>query len=185
MPTPVLSDYVFATSWPDPRKRWTGEVHKIGVYAIVHENYAYVGMTVSCNGFKARWAKHHRNLFVKKRRISQPKLKKLIKDKQLSKDAFTLYALQVWDFSDAMPKSLVDEIARVEQEQYDALEALGFTMVNTVRPTGAGYSTVHVIQTEVGELVSTREANRVTMTLEGKDASGRAWKVTGSGATED
>lgn len=180
MPTPLLTDFVFETAWPDPRKRWVGDVKKIGVYAIVWEQYCYVGMTVSVNGFQSRWSKHHRNLFVKKRRIASPKLKQVIKDHGLTKDAFTLYALKAWEFPEGgLSKELVDKIALSEQAEYDRVEALGFTMVNTVRPTGAGYTTAHVVVQEKPGVTKTYEGETLTaLVLEGKDASGRRWKAT-------
>lgn len=133
----------FSTKWPEPGKRWLPEAAAtVGVYALVWNGHAYVGMTVSVNGFKGRWAKHHRSLFVLKRANSTTKaFRAFIKAQGLTASDFTLLALRSWpNPKDALTKDLTDEIALVEQEEYDRLEALGFTMLNNVRPRGTGYA---------------------------------------------
>lgn len=132
------------TRWPEPGKRWDPEAKKtVGVYALVWEDHAYVGMTISSGGFQGRWAKHHRALFVRKRSNATTKLMRdFIKAKSLSPQDFTLLALQTWPLpaSEEAVRPLADEIALAEQAKYDELEAMGFTMLNNVRPRGTGYS---------------------------------------------
>lgn len=134
---------VFSTTWPEKGKRWHEDAEKfVGVYALIWENNAYVGMTVSSAGFKGRWSRHHRVLFVLKRANKTSKsFRDFIKDNELTAQDFTLMALKSWPNPKAeLTKDLTDEIAKVEQEQYDALEFLGFNMLNNTRPRGTGYS---------------------------------------------
>lgn len=142
MPTVDDLTPVFSTTWPLPGKRWHKEAAThVGVYGLIWGSHAYVGMTVSTNGFRGRWAKHHRTLFVLKRatKTSKP-FRQFIKDNSLTPQDFTLVALQAWPNPKAeLTRSLTDEIALVEQAEYDRLEAMGFTMLNNVRPRGTGY----------------------------------------------
>lgn len=135
-------DPVFTTTWPAKGSRWPAETTaNVGVYGLVWQNYAYVGMTVSSNGFKGRWMRHHKVLFVAKRANSTSKaFRKFIKDNELGAQDFTLLALRAWDNpKEALTKDLTNEIALAEVEEYDRLESLGFTMLNNVRPRGTGY----------------------------------------------
>lgn len=173
---------MFKTAWPAPRKRWSGDVKKIGVYAIVYEEFCYVGMTVSVNGFQSRWAKHHRNLFVKKRMVASEGFKHLIKGQGLTSEDFELYALRAWAFPESgLPKDLVAAIALAEREEYDRLEAVGFTMLNGKRPTGSGYVTDRVLPAHEPTVVTTEGAAGVTVGVEvaGEDAKGLKWRVRG------
>lgn len=132
------------TRWPLPGQRWNPEAKKtVGVYALVWDCHAYVGMTVSSAGFQGRWAKHHRALFVRKRGDSTTKLMRdFIKAQCLTPQDFNLLALQVWPrpIGEEELRLLADEIALVEQAKYDELQLLGFNMLNNVRPRGTGYS---------------------------------------------
>lgn len=143
MPDIEALDAKLSTTWPLPGKRWDPEARKtVGVYALVWEDYAYVGMTVSSNGFRGRWASHHRSLFVRKRSNSTTKaFRDFIKKNHLCAQDFTLLALATWDIPGPDEvRGVADEIALVEVEKYDELQALGFTMLNNVRPRGTGYS---------------------------------------------
>jgi hypothetical protein len=133
---------VFSTVWPASRKRWNPDASKyVGVYAIIWQNNAYVGMTVSSNGFRGRWSRHHRVLFVLKRANKTSRsFRKFIKDNGLTASDFSLLALKAWPNPGAsLTRELTDQIAIIEQEEYDRLEGLGFTMLNNIRPRGTGY----------------------------------------------
>ena len=133
----------FTTAWPEPRHRWLGEASQfVGVYGLRWRDNIYVGMTVSSGGFRGRWASHHRALFVRKRANSTTrKMRAFIKDEALSPSDFELLALRCWPLpANPAPRELADEIAVVEREIYDQCLAAGFTMLNNVRPSGAGYT---------------------------------------------
>lgn len=133
---------LLTTTWPKPGAKWPKEaIDQVGVYALVHGVYAYVGMTVSTNGFKGRWMRHHRMLFTRKQAIKSTKMfRTYIKANDLTPQDFTLYALKGWpNPKEALTKELTTEIALEEQRLYDLVAAAGFTMLNNMRPTGAGY----------------------------------------------
>ena len=146
MTTPSLPEGfspAITTNWPLPGVRWPAETRDfVGVYALVWKDHAYVGMTVSNNGFKGRWMRHHRTLFVAKRANSTTKaFRSFIKANGLTAQDFTLYALRTWPKPEGeATRELSDEIALVEVEAYDALASAGFSMLNNVRPRGTGYS---------------------------------------------
>lgn len=139
----MAPEAIFSTTWPLPGKRWAPEAKKsVGVYALIWSDHAYVGMTISNNGFQGRWASHHRALFVRKRGNATTKaFRDLIKKNNLSAQDFTLLALASWPIpSEANAREVSDAIALVEVEKYDEVAQLGYKMLNNVRPRGTGYA---------------------------------------------